>query len=271
MAKLDKKLTLYGLTMIAVGSCIGSGIFISPATIVQAVPNHTLVLAVWLLGGLIALTGALTFSELAAMFPKAGGVYVFLKEAYGDWAGFFYGWAILLVINTGALAALGMAFAEYLGFFHEFSQAGKVSIAMLTIFVLTVINMFGISTSQIFANIFTGLKLFAIGTIILVGFLFYDAEKVNLDFSMATAPDNLLSAVLVGLIGVLWSVGGWHHASYLAAETLDAKRTVPRAMVLGVSIVMVTYLLVNVAYMLLLPLDTIAGCLLYTSPSPRDS
>lgn len=259
MAQLDKKLTLYGLTMIAIGSCIGSGIFVTPAKIVQAVDNHTLVLIVWLIGGLIALTGALTFAELGSMFPKAGGVYVFLKEAYGDFWGFLYGWAILLVINTGALAALGMAFAEYMGFFYPFSHTAKIGLAITTIVLLTGINMVGVSTSQLFANVFTGLKLLAIFAIIAAGFIFYEPANVNLNFSLENTPDNLVSAILVALIGVLWSIGGWHHASYLAGETINAKRTVPYAMVLGVFTVMVTYLLVNLAYMMLLPLDVIAN------------
>ena len=107
MTQLKQKLTLYGLTMIAVGSSIGSGIFLTPAEIAKTVQHPGLVLVVWTIGGIIALTGALTFAELGGMFPKSGGVYVFLKEAYGARAGFLYGWVTLLVINTGALAALG--------------------------------------------------------------------------------------------------------------------------------------------------------------------
>jgi len=133
--------------MIAVGACIGSGIFASPGQIVGAVPNHTLALIVWGIGGLIALTGALTFSELSGMFPKAGGVYVYLKEAYGDWMGFLYGWVILLVINTGALAALGLTFAEYLTYFIPLNASGKVTIAIVTIIGLTLINITGVKTS----------------------------------------------------------------------------------------------------------------------------
>ncbi|MCB9330988.1 MAG: amino acid permease [Lewinellaceae bacterium] len=260
MSDLKKKLTLYGLTMIAVGSCIGSGIFVTPAQIVNAVPNATLVLAVWALGGIIALTGALTFSELGGMFPKSGGVYVYLKEAYGDLTGFLYGWIILLVVNTGALAGLCVAFAEYLKLFApDMSENAKTAIAACTVLALTVINMLGVNVSQGLANVFTGLKLLAIGGIILAGFLFFDSANVNPDFSLReNIPDNLTTAMLTGLIGVLFSVGGWHHASYLAGEAIDAPRTVPRAMFLGVLIVLVMYLLVNLAYMFLLPLETIA-------------
>lgn len=260
MSNLQKKLTLYGLTMIAVGSCIGSGIFVTPAQIASAVPNAALVLAVWALGGVIALTGALTFSELGGMFPQSGGVYVYLKEAYGDMVGFLYGWVILLVINTGALAGLCVAFAEYMKIFAPgMSEDAKTGIAALTMLTLTGINILGVNVSQGLANLFTGLKLLAIGGIIAAGFFFFDPARAQLDFSLdSNIPANLTSAMLTGLIGVLFSVGGWHHASYLAGEAIDAPRTVPKAMFLGVIIVMVMYLLVNLAYMCLLPLETIA-------------
>ncbi|MEZ4957576.1 MAG: amino acid permease [Saprospiraceae bacterium] len=257
---LQKKLTLFGLTMIAVGSCIGSGIFVTPAQIVEAVPNATLVLMVWALGGVIAITGALTFSELGGMFPKSGGVYVYLKEAFGDLTGFLYGWAILLVITTGALAGLCVAFAEYLKiFFPDMSESTKTGIAAATLIGLTIYNMFGVSLSQSLASIFTVLKLLAIAAIIVAGFVYYDPATVQLDFSLQeNVPDNLTVAMLTGLIGVFFSMGGWHHASYLSGEAINAKSNVPKAMVFGVLIVMTTYILVNLAYMLLLPLETIA-------------
>lgn len=260
MTELKKKLTLYGLTMIAVGSSIGSGIFVSPYQVVQAVPHHGWVLLVWGLGGVIALTGALTFAELGGLFPKAGGVYVFLKEAYGNLVGFLYGWITLLVINTGALAALGIALAEYMTFFFSFTDVEKLLFAIVIIAGLTGINIIGVNVSQWFSNIFTGLKLLAIVLIIIVGFLFYDPSKVALHFALAeNVPPNLGSALLIGLIGVLWSFGGWHHASYLAGEAINAQKTVPRAMMLGALIVTITYILLNLAYMLLLPLPDIAN------------
>ncbi|MEM8906375.1 MAG: amino acid permease [Bacteroidota bacterium] len=259
MNQLQKKLNLYGLTMIAVGACIGSGIFRSPAEVAEVLPNHLLILLVWSLGGIIALTGALTFSELGGMFPKAGGVYVYLREAYGDIAGFLYGWVILLVINTGALAALAITFADYMTYFIPMQQGTKVLLAALTIAGLTAINILGVSISQIFANVFTSLKLLAIAGIILVGLIHYDAAKVQLDFSFGQNSESLLSGMLLALIGVLWSFGGWHHATYLSGEAINARRDVPRAMIYGVLIVTVTYVLVNLAYMMLLPLPEIAA------------
>ena len=260
MPELRKKLTLFGLTMIAVGSCIGSGIFITPAQIAGAVPNAVLLLAVWALGGIIALTGALTFSELGGMFPRSGGVYVYLKEAFGPLTGFLYGWAILLVITTGALAGLSVAFAEYMKlFFPAMTETDKTLLAAATLLGLTVFNMFGVHLSQGMAGLFTVLKLLAIGAIIVVGFVYYDPQHVQLDFSLSqNVPQHLTTAMLTGLIGVLFSMGGWHHASYVAGEAVEARKTVPRAMFLGVVIVTVTYLLVNLAYLFLLPLEQIA-------------
>ncbi|MFM9948018.1 MAG: APC family permease [Saprospiraceae bacterium] len=259
MTQLQQKLTLYGLTMIAVGSSIGSGIFLTPGEIAKTVQHPGLVLLVWAIGGIIALTGALTFAELGGMFPKSGGVYVFLKEAYGARAGFLYGWVTLLVINTGALAALGMALAEYMTIFVPLGEPGKIGLAIVVIAGLTGINCIGVNVSQHFANVFTGLKLLAMLAIIAVGFLYYDPGKVQLDFSSgAGLSGHWTNAMLTALIGVLWSFGGWHHASYLAGETINAQRTVPRAMVLGAILVTAFYVLINLAYMLLLPLDAIA-------------
>jgi len=263
MPRLEKKLTLYGLTMIAIGGCIGSGIFATPNGVLQVVPHHGLALLIWAIGGLIALTGALTFAELGGMFPGAGGVYVYIKEAYGKLAGFLYGWVILLVINTGALAALSVVFAIYMeAFIPDMTETRKTVLAITTILGLTGINMIGVNISQFFTNLFSGLKLAAIGGIIVLGVIFYQPETVNIqifDTSNAPLPDDLMSAMLVGLIGVLWSFGGWHHASYLAGETKNPQQTIPRAMVLGVTVVTVVYLLVNIAYMMLMPLPDIAA------------
>ncbi len=261
MRKLKKQLSLFGLTSIAVGACIGSGIFVTPGQIAGAVGNEGLVLVVWALGGFIALCGALTFAELGGMFPQSGGVYVYLREAYGELTGFLYGWVMLLVINTGALAGLCVAFAEYLKIFlPEMSSGGKNTMAAGTMVFLTLVNMRGVRISQGLANVFMVLKLLAIGAIIVVGLLHYQPGLVPLDLSSSQGqPDNIIGALLAGLIGVFFSVGGWHHASYVAGEARNASRVVPKAMFFGVLIVTGLYLLVNLAYMLLLPLPEIAA------------
>lgn len=261
MAQLQQKLNLYGLTMIAVGSCIGAGIFVAPGQIVRALPNPTLILLVWMLGGLMSLLGALTFAELGGMYSKSGGVYVYLKEAYGRIAGFLYGWIVLLVINTGALAGLCVAFAEYMKIFAPgMSETTKTAIAAGTMLGLTAINILGVHVSQGLSNLFTGLKLAAIVAIVVVGLIYYDPVKVPVDFSLSQGvPDHLVTAMLTGLIGVFFSVGGWHHASYVAGEAINPRRTVPLAMLFGVLIVTAAYLTINFVYMRLLPLPAIAA------------
>ncbi len=262
MAELKRKLNLYGLTMIAVGSCIGAGIFATPNGVIQELPHHGYALLIWTLGGLIALTGALTFAELGGMFPKAGGVYVFIKEAYGEMAGFLYGWVMLLVINAGALAALSFIFADYMKFFIPgMTESGKVILAVATLILLTGMNVIGVQISQAFANIFTGLKLLAIFGILLLGIFFYqpvEATEMTLSFSQ-DQPENLMSAMLAALVGVLFSFGGWHHASYVAGETINPQKTVPKAMIFGVMIVTLTYVLLNYAYMSFLPLPELSN------------
>jgi APA family basic amino acid/polyamine antiporter len=216
-------------------------------------------LSVWGIGGLIALTGSLTFSELGSMFPSAGGVYVYLKNSFGDKTAFLYGWITLLVVNTGALAALSLAFANYLTFFIDLSEMQKIMIAISTILVLTYINVRGIGVSQSLSNVFTGLKLLALFAIIVLGaFIFGDSSKV-FQADSGFIPIDHPQAFLTGLIGVLWSFGGWHHASYLSGEAINAQKTVPRAMVLGTLIVTLVYILANFAYFSLLNIPEFAA------------
>jgi APA family basic amino acid/polyamine antiporter len=259
MAKLAKELTLYGLIMVAIGSCIGSGIFVTPSQIAGLVPSAGLILGVWALGGLVTLTGALTFGELGSLFPKAGGIYVFLKEAYGGWLGFLYGWAYLLIITSGSIAVLSLAFAYYLSFFLPMNDTWKIATSIIVIITLTTLNILRAKFGEIFSNIFTGMKILGILIIIGCGFLFGSSDLSFKDFSLGFASGSNLSGFGVALVGVLFSYGGWQHASFLAGETKNPSRNVPIAMITGALIVIVIYLLVNVSYMLLLPVQTIAG------------
>lgn len=260
MPQLQRRLTFYGLTMIAVGSCIGAGIFATPGGIVATLPHAGWILVVWLIGGLVTLTGALTFAELGGLYPKAGGIYVFLREAYGELVAFLYGWVTLLVVNTGSLAALGLIFAEYLTFFVPLTPTAKVLVAIGLILGLTWLNIRGINTSQWLISVFTSGKLLALLCIVLAAVLLPESKTQHHNWSLnIDAPEPLLPLLLTALIGVLWSFGGWHHATYLAGETRHPQRNVPRAMLAGALIVTVTYILVNLGYLWLLPLDTIAG------------
>lgn len=259
MSDLKKDLTITGLTMIVIGSCIGSGIFVTPARIFRDLPHHGYVMLVWLLGGVVTFFGAMTFSELSARFPKAGGVYVFLKEAYGSMAGFLYGWIILLIVTTGALAALSVVFTDFLGYFFEMSELVKRSIAIGTLLFLTGINIIGVNISGLFAKLFTSLKLLALLAIILLGIVYFNSPETNhqLNFDFSKTPDDLGSLILIAFTGVFFSFGGWHHATYLSGETKNPQSTVPKAMLLGTLTVTLFYLLAVFAYSSLLPLDQI--------------
>jgi len=205
MTQLKKEIGLYGLTMVAIGSCIGSGIFLTPGQIAANMPTPFLILLVWAVGGLVTLTGALTFAELGAMFPEAGGVYVYLKEAYGDLLGFLYGWAYLLVITSGAIAALSIAFATYLDFLIPLGKTGITAVAILSIICLTIINIIRVKAGEIFSNIFTGLKLIGVAAIVVIGLFLGNPGLISQTQKSTASPGTLISAFGLALIGVLWS------------------------------------------------------------------
>lgn len=257
MMELKKEITLYGLTMVAIGSCIGSGIFLTPSQIAGFLPSPVLILVIWGVGGIITLTGALTFAELGAMFPQAGGVYVYLKEAYGDLFGFLYGWAYLVVITSGAIAALCIACAHYLAFLFPLGDAGIKGVAILLIIVVTIINVLRVKAGEIFSNIFTGLKLIGISGLILIGLFLGKGSMTPSPLISAESSGTMTTMFGLALIGVLWSYGGWQHASFVAGETKNARHTVPRAMIIGALVVAIIYLLTNLSYLFLLPVDEI--------------
>ncbi|MBX2991543.1 MAG: amino acid permease [Bacteroidetes bacterium] len=259
MPQLKQALTRFDLTMIAIGSTIGSGIFLTPSLIAHELQTPWLILAVWVVGGLMAVAGALTFAELGGLMPGAGGVYVYLSEAYGGIFGFLYGWAYLLVVNTGGVAALSIAFATYFGYFVPLDPMQLKVAAICGLAIVTIVNVLGVKVGGIFSDIFTLLKMAGILLLIIVGLGWGSSSTTDFSASIGSFTNGLGSALAVAMVGVLWSYGGWQHASFAAAEAKDPKRTVPFAMVVGALTVTVIYLLTNVAYMFLLPIDAIGS------------
>jgi len=252
MPELKRALSRLDLTMIAIGSTIGSGIFLTPSLIARTLPSPLLICTVWIVGGLMAMAGALTFAELGGMMPRAGGVYVYLSEAYGGLFGFLYGWAYFLVVNTGGIAALSIAFATYFSYLVPLGSMGVKAAAIVGLLIVTVINVLGVRAGGIFSDVFTFLKLAGIAGIIVVGLGWGSPGIMNFSFTTSDFPDGLSGAMAIAMVGVLWSYGGWQHASFTAAEAKDPRRAVPFAMVLGSVVVVVVYLLTNLAYMFLL-------------------
>ncbi|HRH43167.1 MAG TPA: amino acid permease [Pyrinomonadaceae bacterium] len=257
-----KQIGLYALTMIAIGSSIGSGIFKTPSEIAGYLPSEGLMLLVWMAGGLIAICGALTFAKISAQFPQVGGFYVFLKSAFGELPAFLFGWSMLVVINTGSLAALSLVFTSYLSSFIPLSEIAQVIVAVITIVLLTVMNVVGVKFGSIFASIFTSAKLLGILFVVFLGIFFGINHNINF-FNTGFPPNpkdlSLISAFGLALIGVSFSFGGYQHATFVAAEVKNAEKIVPKALVLGIAIVCLAYLTINVAYLRFLPIEQIAA------------
>lgn len=258
MTELKRALTSFDLTMIAIGASIGSGIFLTPSLVAGALPSPLWILGVWLLGGVLALCGALTYAELGAMMPRAGGLYVFLSEAYGGLFGFLFGWAYFLVVNTGSLAALAIAFSTYFGFFVHLNEVGITLVAISGLILVTVLNVVGVKAGGIFSDVFTVLKLLGIAVLVFAGLGWGSWNTTDFAQPLHLPEGELGSALTLALVSVLWSYGGWQHATFTASEAVNPQKTIPRALILGSAVIMVVYILANLAYMFLLPLHEVA-------------
>jgi APA family basic amino acid/polyamine antiporter len=213
-------------------------------------------------GGLIAISGAYALAPISARFPHVGGFYVFLKEAYGALPAFLFGWSMLWVVNGGALAALSLVFTAYLTTFIPLSDTAQIAVAAVTIAALTLMNLFGVKLGNIFASIFTSAKLLGILFVIFLGVFFGTNQNVNYlntAYNGDASGLTLVSAFGLALIGAHFSFGGYQHATFVASEVRNAEKIVPRALLLGITIVCICYVTINVAYLRFLPIDKIAA------------
>jgi APA family basic amino acid/polyamine antiporter len=237
--------------MIAIGASIGSGIFVTPSSIAEALPAPLAILAVWIIGGAMTLAGALTFAELGVLLPGGGGMYLYLTEAYGKLVGFLYGWAYFTVVTTGAIAALAVAFAKYVAFLVPMGDHAQQAVAIAAIWALAILNVLGVKIGALFSDVFTVLKLAALAGVCALG-VALGSGAVSDYAAMPAARGGIASGGAVAMVGVLWSYGGWQYASFGAAEAKRPARDVPLAMVVGTFAVTLVYVVVNVAYMRLL-------------------
>lgn len=241
-----RQLGLFSATMMVIGGIIGSGIFLNPAVVASRVHTPALTLTAWGMGAVIALIGAFVFAELGRRRPLAGGGYAYLKEGFGPLAGFLYGWALLLVIATGAIAAVAMTFASYAIPLLGWPPEAKQPLGAAAIALLTVVNILGVRPGAWTQNVFTMLKLLAIAALVVVAFrspAFVGGPEV-------TPPAGSLTLALgAALVPVLFAFGGWQQTNFVAEELVNPERDLPRALILGVLGVVAAYLLVNVAYL----------------------
>ena len=244
--KLKRVLSLLDATMINAGGIIGSGIFMVPATVAMFTGSASLFFMVWIAGGIVSLFGALSVAELGAAMPRAGGQYVYLSEAYGPVWGYLYGWSAVAVINTASIAAVGVAFSEYLRFFFPITDVSIKGIAVATIVLLTIINILDVKSGARFQNVFTISKLGAIFVIIILGLVMEGGSNQNLSpFFSDQSFTELVGPLGLAMVSVLWTFDGWIFITYVAGEVKNPGRNIPLSLIFCMLIVVTIYLLLN--------------------------
>lgn len=243
-----RRLGVFSTTMVVIGGIIGAGIFLNPAIVAQRVHSGAFILTAWIVGGGVALIGALAFAELGARRPQAGGGYIYLTEAFGPLAAFLYGWTFLFIINSGGIAAVAVTFARYTVDLLEISTAYIKPLAAALLVALAGVNYFGIRSGSITQNIFTVLKLAALTVLIFVGVFLARGGASAATPTEAIQGLGVVRALGIALIPVLFAYGGWQYSNNIASEIVDPERTLPRALGIGIAVVIAVYVLANVAY-----------------------
>jgi basic amino acid/polyamine antiporter, APA family len=253
---LPRAVGYLGSTAIVVGTIIGSGIFLVPHNVARQVGSVRVFFLVWIVGGVLSLAGALSLAELGAAIPEPGGVYVYLREAYGKLVAFLYGWGMLLVIHSGSAATLAVAFGIYCSSFLPLSAGEQKIAASGVIAAVTLINVLGIRSGTAVQTVFTVAKL--AGLAIIIGFALLVHGAAASKPAPLPTPHTSLSSFGVALIGVLWAYEGWHMLSYTAGEIKNPTRVLPRSYLLGTLTVVLAYVSANLAYLRVLPLAALA-------------
>jgi APA family basic amino acid/polyamine antiporter len=246
--------------MIVVGAIMGGGIFFTPQNVARALEGGGAILGVWALGGVVAIAGALTYAELGAMQPLAGGAYVYVRDAFGKLLAFLYGWMLLTTIATGAAAAVAVTFANYLDRYVDLAPVGgPVRVAGATILLLTITNYVGIKPGALVQNVLTLAKTLALGLLIIFGLFAWARMGPPPSVLGAPAPPHgRLVAFAAAFVPVLFSIGGWQNLNMVAGEVKNPAKLLPRALFLGVAIVVACYLGANAVYLHALGRDGLA-------------
>lgn len=262
---LKKILGRWDSIAIIIAIVIGAGIFKVPSEVAKYASSPNLIILIWLLGGVICLLGALCYAELSSSFPKTGGNYIYLRESYGPGLAFLFGWTELLVIRTGSIAAVSFIFAEHLQSLLSADKFLVKPIAISIVFILSIINIFGLHHGKRVQDISIIAKILALLGIIAFGFM---SQKGNM-LHFRSAPINwdigMFQLAGLALIPVLWTYGGWHENTFVAEETRNARRTLPFALVTGISIITFIYLAMNLLYIYLMPVEEMANTELVAS------
>jgi APA family basic amino acid/polyamine antiporter len=260
MPELRRSLGLTATTAMVVGTIIGASIFVQPSEITRQMPSVAGVIGAWLAAGVLTLFGALVCAELASAFPRTGGVYVFLKEAFSPAAGFLWGWAMFWSMHTGIIAAIAVVFARYTAHFVALDDTGLRVVAVGVILLLSAVNYLGVRHGGLVQTVFTAAKLAAIAGIIAAGAAWSGDPAVGAEAAGGTgaaAGAATLEGFVMAIAAGLFAYGGWHMVTYAAGETRDPARTIPRALVIGTLVVTICYAGLNAIYLRVLPLDAV--------------
>jgi basic amino acid/polyamine antiporter, APA family len=254
---LPRAIGFLGSTAIVVGTIIGSGVFLVPHNVALHVGSVRSLFLVWMVGGVLSVAGALSLGELGAATPEPGGIYVYLRQAYGKLFGFLYGWGMLLVIHSGSIATLAVAFGIYSSQFVPLSPLGQKLAASAVVVLLTVVNILGVRGGAAVQTVFTVAKL--AGLTIIMGYALFATGVVPIaPTHPLPTPRTTPGSFGIALIGVLWAYEGWHMLSYTAGEVKNPSRVLPRSYFLGTLLVILAYLGANLAYLRVLPLAALA-------------
>ncbi|MFY2559301.1 APC family permease [Corallococcus terminator] len=250
---------LFSGVMLVIGGIIGSGIFLNPAIVAQRVHTPALTLGAWLLGGGVALIGAFIYGELGQRIPKAGGSYVYLRDAFGELPAFLNAWGMLLMIATGAIAAVAVTFANYTLALTGLADGYRYPLAVGAIILLSGVNYFGVRPGALTQNVFTVLKLVALAVLVGAGLLLAGATPSSGTTTPPAPPDSIVLALGAALVPVLFSYGGWQQTNFVAEELVNPERNLPRALLWGVIGVVTVYLLANLTYLRTLGAEGLAA------------
>jgi len=266
LTELRRSLGLLDATMVNVGVIVGAAVFLTAGDVARALPHPLLQLAVWVVAAFFSLAGALTIAELGAIYPQAGGLCVYLREALGPFWGFFYGWALLVVIQTSAIAAVAVAFATYCGHFLSLTPRETEMVAVAAIAALTAVNVRGVREGVWTQNVVTFAKLGVIAGLILLAFTGSAGSPSNL---VRSSGPVLLAGLGAAAIGPLFAFDGWITLSYIGGEIKAPGRNVPLAALLSIAIVTILFLALNGAYLFVLGSDKVASSQLVAADTAR--
>jgi APA family basic amino acid/polyamine antiporter len=255
--ELRRTLNARDLTLLVVGSVIGSGIFIVPSVVLrQSGGSVPVAMLVWLVGGLLSLLGALSYAELSGMDRRTGGLYAYVQEAFGTFPAFLYGWTLFFVIGSGTVATLAVATTDYMGQFVSLSPAGAKIVAVLLVVITGAINVYGTRESASVQNVSAWIKVAAI---VVMGAFLLVMGGSSMAASTSTSGGTTMAAVGLAMISVLWAFEGWQYVTFTDAEAIEPQRTIPRALVIGTIALILLYAFANLGYLAALGADRVAA------------